>query len=375
MKKKFNKTLEFAKKFLKGRHEKWITRTLIGAGAVLILSGTQSVWMSLLVSFLNDRFKTNLADPNDSINFVYLAICIVVGGGLIWFGLNFYFRTKEKTKLKPLVHIQHSSIQAVSYANINKDLSDYSLEYYPINQLEELKTIDSRNLYHALREQEKAVERISLRIDGSSDIEVAYLGLAHIPLTVLLGYQISDKVDAAFYEWNQNDPKWEVIESDTDISFPTLFRNANDTLQDVQSTKEIVLKVGITYPIPDEDIQELYLHNLNSYYLHLNPPHRNAVVSLEQLKAYKKVFRDLLDEINQKYPNLQRIHLFYSGQPSLAYTLGSAITSRMDNEIWIYNHTRTTSPKYKWSIRLPTKEKPIEVKINESRGLHVQSAE
>lgn len=361
--------IEFAQRFLKGRHEKKISRTLIVTGSAILLSGiTQNIWMGLLVNIFNDQFNTNLPDPNNSINYVYLSICIIVGGGLIWLGLKFYYRTKENDKLKPLVHIQHSSIQTVSYANINKDLSDFSLENYPINQLEEFRTIDSGSIYHALREQEKAVERIASRIDGSSDIEVSYLGLAHIPLTFLFGYQISDKLNASFYEWNQNELKWEAIESNADIAFPTFYINANNSVQDVQSTREVVIKIGVTYPIPDEDIEELLLHNLNSYYLHLRPPHRNAIVSIEQLKTYKKDFRDILDEINQKYPHLERIHLFFSGQPSLAYTLGSTITSRMDNEIWVYNYTRTNAPKYTWCIRLPLKDKPIEVKINELRG-------
>src|SRR5690606_15968605 len=146
---------------------------------------------------------------------------------------------------------------------------------------EELKVIDNGNIHHALREQEKAVERISSRVDGSSNIEIAYLGLAHIPLTVLLGYQMSDKLKMSFYEWNQNDLIWEAIQSKPNVKFPTLNIQPENTAQDINSTEEIVIKIGVTYPIPDEDIKELQLHKLNSYYLHLSPPHRNAIVSLE----------------------------------------------------------------------------------------------
>ncbi|MEK4513955.1 SAVED domain-containing protein [Paenibacillus sp. FSL H8-0122] len=283
-------------------------------------------------------------------------------------GLKFYFSTKKQEKLKSIVLIQHSSIQAVSYAIIDKDFSGFNLETYSINQIEEMKTIDSGNILHALREQEKAAERVSSRIDGSSDIEVAYLGLAHIPLTVLLGFRLSDKLNASFFEWNQNEFKWDSIKSKPTLQYPPLFLDKNEMAQNTQITKEIVIKVGITYPIPDGDIYELQLQDLNSYYLHLNPPHRNAIISSEQLKAYKKEFRDLLDQVNQQYPHLQTIHLFIAGQPSLTYTLGSAISSRMDAEIWIYNHIRIENPKYKWRIRLPRKEKPIELTIHEWRN-------
>lgn len=364
----FKQVVQYAKKFLKGRHEKRITRSLIGAGIFIIVSAfSQNLWMSFVIDIYNDQFNRNIPDPEDSIKYWYIIISVIVGGSLIGFGMKFHLSTKKQEKLKPMVHIQHSSIQTVSYANIDKDLSDFKLESYPINQIEEFKTVDSGNIHHAFREQEKALERIASRLDGSSDIDVAYLGLAHIPMTVLLGYRMSDKLNASFFEWNQNDLKWEAIESKPNVQYPLLFLDETETEKDIQTTKEIVIKIGITYPISDEDIQELQLQNLNSYYLHLNPPHRNAVISSEQLKAYKKNFRVLMDQINQRYPYLQTIHLFYAGQPSLAYTLGSAISSRMDTEIWIYNHVRTENPKYKWGIRLPRQNKPFELKINEAR--------
>ncbi|MCS0543254.1 SAVED domain-containing protein, partial [Aeromonas veronii] len=116
-------------------------------------------------------------------------------------------------------------------------------------------------------------------------------------------------------------------------------------------------------PIPNSDLSGLNLEGLNSYYLHLNPTHRNAIFSIEQLEAYKKQFRNLLDKINQSYPKLKRIHLFYSGQPSLAYRLGSAITQRMDKEIIVYNYVGTSYPKYNWAINLKKVEQPITVNI------------
>ncbi|WP_148449979.1 SAVED domain-containing protein [Gorillibacterium timonense] len=368
MKNRFKQVIQYTKKLLKGRHEKWITRSLIGAGILIIVSAfSQNVWMSFFIEIYNDQFNRNMPNPEDSIKYWYIILSVIVGGPLIGLGLKFHFSTKQHKKLKPMILIQHSSIQTVSYANIDKDFSDFNLESYPINQLDELKTIDSGNIHHALREQEKAVERVSSRIDGSSDIDVAYLGLAHIPMTVLLGYRLSDKLNVSFFEWNQNDLIWEAIESKSSVQYPPLFLDENDTTQDIQTTKEIVIKVGITYPISDEDIQELQLHNLNAYYLHLNPPHRNAILSSEQLKAYKKKFRDLLDRVNQQYPHLQTIHLFYAGQPSLAYNLGSAINSRMDVEIWIYNHVRSENPKYKWGVKLPQRNRATELTINEAR--------
>lgn len=350
------------------KFEKKIASSMITMG-LLIIGQAFSVnfWENLLFDLYNALFDRNIPTSNDSVKYGYIIVSTIVGGALMVWGFRFYFTTRDKEKTNSMVVIQHSSIEAVSYAKVGDDLSDYKIDPYTLNQTEELKIMDNATLNHALREQDKIVERISKRIDGSVDVEVAYLGLAHIPLVMLLGYQLSDKISPMFYEWNQNKWNWEQIKSKPNHEIEILHLTERNTSQNTETTKEVVLKIGVTYPIGEEDIQELQLENLNSYYLRLDPHKRNAITSLEQLQSYKNTFRTLLDQINQRYPYLETIHLFYSGQPSLAYTLGSSISSRMDVDILIYNHVRIENPKYKWAIKLPKKDRPYQLKFNEKR--------
>lgn len=146
------------------------------------------------------------------------------------------------------------------------------------------------------------------------------------------------------------------------IGYPPLKIEKNDSKQGAEDT-EVVVKIGITYPIPDADLSGLHLDGFKSYYLHLKHPHRNAIVCLEQINEYQKQFRHVLDEINQTFPHLERIHLFYSGQPSLAYRLGSTISPRMDKDIWVYNHVGVANPKYNWAINLKKIGNLLNIKI------------
>jgi len=250
-----------------------------------------------------------------------------------------------------MVQIQHSSIESANFTSIDKNLEDYKVEQHFLNQVDEMKIINEENLQHALREQVKAVQRISNSLHGSSDVEVAYMGLAHIPLIILLGYQLADKSNVTFFEWNQNKLTWQEIKN-MNGHYPKLLLEKEDTLQSVEETKEVIIKIGITYPVANADLSGLHLDGLNRYYLHLNPTHRNAIINSEQLNEYQRQFRQLLDHINQTYPNIEKIHLFYSGQPSLAYRLGSSISPRMDVEMWIYNHVKDSNPRYPWAINL-----------------------
>ncbi|MFD1348607.1 SAVED domain-containing protein [Oceanobacillus caeni] len=357
------KILSLIKSVFKGMFEKRVTMLLLSTGLIIISSGlTQNWWVKPLVSVINSSFNLKIEIPEDSIQYGYLIITVIVGGCLIASAFWFYFKTRDKVKKQSMLQIRHSSIESVSYSNIGKDLSDYNIETYEINQTEELKVIDKHNLQHALREQGKIVQRILNRLEGSDDIELAYLGLAHIPLVLLIGYQIADKSNGLFFEWNQDKLVWENIEDGKGI-YPALLIEKNELTQSLGESKEVIIKIGITYPIEDTDLRGLGLESLNSYYLYIDPPHRNAIISKEQLHVYKEKFRRLLDEINQKFPQLNRIHLFYSGQTSLAYRLGSAISSRMDAEIKVYNYVKKSFPKYNWAITLRKIGEPIEIKV------------
>jgi hypothetical protein len=362
-----NKIFTIIKKLFKGWFEKRLAMLLVVGGiGIASVSFTQSWWADILYPLVNKVFGLNLQTPNEP-NIFLVILSVVVGGTFVCLGLWFYFHTREKDKKQTMIQIRHSSIESVSFTAIDKDLEEYNVEEYFLNQVEEMNTINKANLQHALKEQEKMVQRIAYRLHGSSDVEIAYLGLAHIPLSILLGYQLADKSNTTFFEWNQNKLLWVEIKKNSG-SYPQLFLDIEETLQSVEDTKEIIIKIGITYPVTDADLSGLQLEGLNRYYLHLKPPHRNAIIDAEQLNEYQQHFRDLLDRLNQKYANLKKIHLFHSGQPSLAYRLGSSISPRMDAEVWAYNYVSASNPRYPWAINLKKIGQPILIKFTGGNG-------
>ncbi len=194
-----NKIFALIKSVFKGMFEKKVTMLLLSTGLLIISSGfTQNWWLNPFISIINDVFNLKIELPGGTIHYGYLITTVIVGGCLTASAFWFYFKTRDKVKKQNMLQIRHSSIESVSYLNIGKELTNYNIEVYQLNQTEELKIIDKHNLQHALREQQKITQRLLNRFEGSDDSELAYLGLAHIPLVFLIGYQLADKSNILF---------------------------------------------------------------------------------------------------------------------------------------------------------------------------------
>src|SRR5699024_8118270 len=228
-----NRIIILIETYLKGRHEKIITRGLIGVGSLILVSGLSLNNWWVIIAFLSDEiFNTQLNVSIESIDYTRLIITSALGLFLILLGLWFYFRTRNPEKKDAFVRALHSSIESVSYSKVDKIFSEYVLEDHILDQAEEMKNINMLNLQHALRKQEKFVQKILNRIAGKSELEIGYFGLAHVPLVFLLGFQMADKLSPSFFEWNQNDQIWEEIKR-KEITYPKLLLVKNEDKQHV----------------------------------------------------------------------------------------------------------------------------------------------
>lgn len=347
----------------KGKIENKIVKALLAAGSACIFAAVAPNYLlPIIIEVSNQYLNTHFDVPTLNLDYIVLGALISIGILFYSCAIFFYFKTNKKINFGTLLQIRHSSIESSNTSKKNRNQSNYKIETIDIDQNLEMSNTSKQGIENALYIQEKAANKILQSTNGNDSISVEYYGLAHIPLVILLGYQISDKIPVKFYEWNQNQGQWESIDSNHK-NYPPLILEKNDEKQPLNAASEIVVKIGLTYPIPNENLKGLNLLHLNSYYLHLESPHRNNIINIEQLQKYKAEFRNLLDVINQKYTNLKKVHLFYSGQTSFAYSIGSAVTPRMDKEIIIYNYVGSESPQYNWNLNLKKISQQITVEL------------
>ena len=84
----------------------------------------------------------------------------------------------------------------------------------------------------------------------------------------------------------------------------------------------------------------------------LNPVKLDSINNTTEIKDISQIFRESVDQIINKHPDITLIHLFYSGPVSLAINLGRKISKRTDPKFLVYNYMSNAKPKYKWAINL-----------------------
>ncbi|MCM3623690.1 SAVED domain-containing protein [Brevibacillus borstelensis] len=354
--------MEKAKVWFRDWHDKKIAMMLIGTGCTSILGSFATPWwLNPFIQLVNERLHTNIKIPDSSVDYVVMIAGLIVGIILIRWGIK--YRQRTKTKNKKMVQVRHASVEVVNYTKIHADLDDYEVVPLTINQFQEMNEITEFNLKMAWKKQEHIVFDLLVHINDPSTNEIVYMGLAHIPFQFLLGYQVADKTSVRFFEWSRTELAWKPLKEGND-SFPEMVLLKNEK-QAPDITEEIVIKVGITYEIFDWQLEGHGLENVNIYYLKLDPPRLDAITSVEQINKYKQQFRDLLTEIHHMYPKLRKVHIFFSGQPSLAYKFGSSISARMDSnkEFWVYHYVGSSPIKYPWALRLSKELKDDSFKI------------
>ena len=185
------------------------------------------------------------------------------------------------------------------------------------------------------------------RLTSDRTRHVAYYGIAHIPLLVLAGYQLSNKYHIQFFDLNSISGGWYLLQGEP--TFPELRINGLPECVDNRSG-DVALRISVSFPIALEDISVIVPAPVSSIHVALAAPQRDIVTSERQLAAYAQTCRRVLDEIHNRLPNAQRIHVFYAGPVPLAVSLGRLISKTIQPSIIVYNYCMKDNPHYSWGL-------------------------
>lgn len=258
---------------------------------------------------------------------------------------------RQQTR-RTLIAIRHQSMESIPPKAISKFLPQ-ELEASNIEEL----VIDQTNLYidgrlieplEAAKLQRELTQRLNEMLNDYPTSEVAYYGIAHIPLAFLAGSQLLRK-PLHLFEHNRQTNQWDQLQMGGD--YPDIKLEGLPACTDFTSG-DVVVRISISYTITPEAIEGIVPTPIASLHLRLEQPTRDIVTSEKQIIEYSKVFCDMLDGIRHKLPNTERVHLFYAGPVTLAFSLGRLIRKTIHPNIIIYNHSSKDVPRYAWGLEV-----------------------
>ena len=200
------------------------------------------------------------------------------------------------------------------------------------------------------QQAEKTKEIINLYRDNNK-IELAYYGIAHIPLVFLFGFQFNSRKSIHVFEHDRLDNAWDLLGDSEE--FPDVIVKKNYSSANTRDG-DVVIKFGVSYKINDNDVDNIVSSPILKIDFSLENPTPDVIRSTKQVEKYARAFRELLDEIHNLDANINCIHLFYAGPVSLALRCGQQISPTIHPKVLVYNYTNHDSPKYKWGVCVNT---------------------
>jgi len=215
---------------------------------------------SLLASYWNYDEKTgeyliinNIYNNGQGINLLWFALIL----DIVFIILLVLWLLKKNAKRKLLI-IEHSSLQKMNFTYNEKELEDYADKRLSINQCE---TLNNDSI--------STEEKISLIITEIKDktpeilnyvdkgYQIGYAGIANIPATFMLGYELGDENKKLYFHKRRDNPADDNFHLLKDEPRQLRFIS-KITENDLTKSGKLLLLIQLTQPIKEADFQPAF---------------------------------------------------------------------------------------------------------------------
>ncbi|MFN0217359.1 MAG: SAVED domain-containing protein [Hyphomicrobium sp.] len=181
----------------------------------------------------------------------------------------------------------------------------------------------------------KLKEFYDRHIDGSAPEHVSVFALTSIPLLVLFGRHVSDKIAVDFYHRHRDVPQpWRWRTADQPLSLDTR------QLQAGTDTSRIGIVVSMSGAIERASLPA----NINAvcplYEIFVSGHHPSVRVlnTSDDLRHFRQTYAALLARIAVEHPECRELHLFIAGPPPVAILCGHERLPKVQPTLCLYDN-------------------------------------
>lgn len=237
---------------------------------------------------------------------------------------------KRVIVLKSMIHGQRPAIT-------EKEEADALFPFYPKADRIDIDLCDIADLTIAKAIIDEKIKKYISDNDGS-ELYAAFI-MALIPLGCYLGYAIGNKLPVQTYQHfrDTEDWKWRDGGEGYTVEFPDACSGCSD--------------VNLFVSISGRIDKNLVNTDVPIYTISANTPGFSFLQSWEQVKEFRRLYRDVLDKIREDNGESVVIHLYAATPNPINFEIGKGIMRNLDPTIILYDKTENET-KYKEVMHL-----------------------
>lgn len=177
----------------------------------------------------------------------------------------------------------------------------------------------------------------------SRDVTLVYGGLTPVPFTFLSGIVFDDEGRIVVMDWDRSSEAWRSLDGHDDGQ-----RFGVEGLDEIESAKEIVLAVSVSYQVRSENIATTFNHPVVRMTM---PNLASSHWSQVKQNALAIQFFEVAKLLEAKGVTI--IHLLLAGQNSVVFNLARRYDKRNLPDVIVYQYEGDNPKKFPWGIRMP----------------------
>ena len=178
-------------------------------------------------------------------------------------------------------------------------------------------------------------------LDGTTHRHVSVFALASIPLLVLLGRCISDKVTTEFFQrhhdMNDRPWRWQSVEKRLRFSL--------ERVREGRDLRRVGLMVSLSGIVELESLPAdiLESHPLFEIRVSSELPDRRVLRTRDDLAEFRRVYGDFLALLGREFSSCEELHLFLAAPAPVALTCWHERMPKIQPELHVYDNIKNTT--------------------------------
>jgi nucleoside phosphorylase len=267
----------------------------------------------------------------------------------------------------PLVILRAESLRPIAPEEIRPALGDAALRMLEPVGLDFTDFVAADRVTDPLAAARRLADPygpLSAALARRAHVELAFHGLVHIPLAMLAGYLVTDRQPVRLFDYHPSlpVPTWQWPDT-LDTQIPLVCRSS--PAAPAPGTNVAVIRVSVSYAVTAVQTAAVIAFPRTEVDLSVPDPQRGIVTSEAQVRRCGAEFRRELDRLTRFAPELERVHLFYSGPVALAFHIGQQISANIHPPVTVWNFRRGI---YEWGLDLAAAATQAESSITTAAG-------